>query len=374
MSAASKTSETRIPTLRLTVIVFAVTMGLWALDVFLARAEHSEIQAEAQRFYVRGTQMLHAGKTAQATDLLRRAHSMARGNRQYELGLIEALTAAGKPDEAETNLQHALQRNPNDGPVNLLAARLMVKTRRITDAEAYYHRAIYGSWPDASDAHRIETRMELIRLLAARGDEKSLLAELLPLQSEVQNDIQKRTQIAQLYLQAGSPNRAADVYRDLIREGHADEAAYAGLGEAELQMGRYRSAQSAFLSAFRRNPADTSIRGRMELAAMMAGLDPTIRQLGAAEKYARSSHVLERARDALNRCIAGRAASGRARDLLTKADEVIAARRPRTITNEAAEERLTLAEELWKARVAECGPRTSAEEEPLKLIMQTLAQ
>jgi tetratricopeptide (TPR) repeat protein len=373
MSAASKTSETRIPTLRLTVIVFAVTMGLWALDVFLARAEQSEIQAEAQRFYVRGTQMLRAGKTAQATDLLRRAHSLARGNRQYELGLIEALTAAGKPDEAEMNLQHALQRNPNDGPVNLLAARLMVKTRRITDAEAYYHRAIYGSWRDASDAHRIETRMELIRLLAARGDEKSLLAELLPLQSEVQNDIQKRTQIAQLYLQAGSPNRAADVYRDLIREGHADEAAYAGLGEAELQMGRYRSAQSAFLSAFRRNPADTSIRGRMELAAMMAGLDPTIRQLGTAEKYARSTHVLERARDALNRCIAGRAA-GRARDLLTKADEVIAARRPRIISNEAAEERLTLAEELWKVRVAECGPGTTGEEEPLKLIMQTLAQ
>jgi hypothetical protein len=53
---------------------------------------------------------------------------------------------------------------------------------------------------------------------------------------------------------------------------------------------------------------------------------------------------------------------------------VIAARRPRIISNEEAEERLTLAEELWKVRVAECGPGTTGEEEPLKLIMQTLAQ
>ena len=42
--------------------------------------------------------------------------------------------------------------------------------------------------------------------------------------------------------------------------------------------------------------------------------------------------------------------------------------------NELAEERSSMAERLWAARLQDCGPSISAEMEPLRFIMAKLSQ
>ena len=108
----------------------------------------------------------------------------------------------------------------------------------------------------------------------------------------------------------------------------------------------------------------------MELATKMAVLDPTVRRLSSMEKFERSVRVLQLARDSLAAC----STDGDAADLLSSTDKVLAQEKARDVNNELAEERLSMAERLWAARIQACGPSTLAEEEPLRLIMGKLTQ
>src|SRR3954452_14209974 len=129
MSTGDRTAEvtTRRPTLGLIAIIVIAIAGLTALDVFLEKTQQAELESSAQRFYLDGTRLLKQGKAEQAVELLRRAHALVRQDPNYELELINALMAAGKIDEAEPLMNEVLQREPNDGRANLIAARLSVK-------------------------------------------------------------------------------------------------------------------------------------------------------------------------------------------------------------------------------------------------------
>src|SRR5580704_14196289 len=155
--------------------------------------------------------------------------------------------AARKFDDADANLKTLLEADPNNGPANLSSARLKVLQGDIKDAESFYHRAIYGSWTENAPAHRVAARLELANLLASRGEQEGLLAELVALEAEPQSNTAILKQVAHLYRVAGSPAREANVYRELIQSNEDDIDAYVGLGEAELAQGEYRDAMGAFL-------------------------------------------------------------------------------------------------------------------------------
>ena len=282
-------------------------------------------------------------------------------------------------------MNEVLQREPNDGRANLTAARLSVKKGRTADAEAYYHRAIYGEWPDGSgDApgsgqagrDRIAARMELIDFLVENGKKQELLAELLPFEEEAGHNVLIEKKLGHLFLVAGSPARAADVYRALIRQDPRDAEAYEGLGEAEIEQGRYWEAKAALMKAAVHKPNDTSPDGRLQLANTMSALDPTPRQIPSAEKYGRSLRILDLTRASLRQCVASHpgASSKEAEELLQAAEDALSRKAPEHGTNELAEEALGLAERMWEARVRVCGGSRSAEEEPLRLIMERLAR
>jgi Flp pilus assembly protein TadD len=107
-------------------IVVLVVIGLGGADRFLAQVERSEIRTSAQRAYDTGSRFLHQRNAGAAVDSLREAHALERQNPEYEVQLIAALSAAGKTGEAEPLLADILQREPNDGHANLVAARLKV--------------------------------------------------------------------------------------------------------------------------------------------------------------------------------------------------------------------------------------------------------
>ena len=214
-------------------------------------------------------------------------------------------------------------------------------------------------------------RFHLIDL--PRGDTTDLLAELLPLESEVRKDTGTLQQVAKLYLRAGSPARAEITYRALIKENphdHPEDAGnYAGLGDAELAQGNYRNAEAAYRSAARLNDG-SQFEQRLQFAETMAALDPTVRWLSSTEKYRRSMRILQLARDTLNRC----AQSDEAKGLMADTDKVLAEKIRGPMNNELAEDRLALAGQLWETRLTSCGPSTSPGEESLRLVMAKLAQ
>lgn len=299
---------------------------------------------------------------------------MVRENLDYELSLVTALTEATRTADADPLMDDALQREPNDGRTNLIAARLAAKKGNAVQAESYYHRAIYGEWPENAASRRLAARMELVELLASKGQKQELLAELISAQAEGPDDIAMQKRLAPLFLEAGSFARAADVYRALIAKNPGDRDAYAGLGEAELENGQYQDAHMAFYRAFLHNTNDASIRARLELLNTVTALDPTPRQLPTAEKYRRSLRILELARASMEQCMARTPGtpSGDAAQLLTEADAAAAKKTTARVTNELAEEVLGVAQKLWRARAKACGAG-GADEEPLRLIMEKLA-
>jgi cytochrome c-type biogenesis protein CcmH/NrfG len=348
------------PRLSLIVIVAGVIAGFYALDVSLEQAQTSELHSEAQGLYEQGTKLLASGRASDALDRLQRAFSIDRKNRHYQLGYAEALIAAGRNEDATALLNDVVRQSPNDGQANLLLARLARSRKDLADAAANYHRAIYGVWDRDAVAHANVARLEWIRELAARGDQKQLLGELLPLEAETQDPAVLK-QVAQYLLVAGSPTRSADLYRTLLAAHPDDVALLKGLGQADAAAGEYASAQRAYLRAFRLAPGDLSIRHDMELVSTLSGLDPTPRNLSSREKYHRSLRILTLVRDSLVAC-------GSQSNDLAEAGKILGLKNP-DVSNEAAEQLLQLAESLWHARSASC---TSPE--VLPVLMQKLAQ
>jgi tetratricopeptide (TPR) repeat protein len=372
MSTAGQTARPESaswPTIGFVIVLVFVIGGLWSLDLFLARTDREAVQNQANNLYTQGVELLQQGHAGEAVERLRRANSLVRDNRGYQLDYVAALMAARKFDEAETNLKTLLDADPNNGRANLLSARLKVQQGKLPDAESYYHRAIYGSWPETAAAHRVAARLELADLLAKRGDQEELLAEVVALEAEAQNNAAILKQVANLYRVAGSPAREANVYRELIESNQDDFNAYVGLGEAEMAVGDYHDAMAAFLDANRRSLGDRTVQEDIALLNAMASIDPTPRRLSSAEKFARSTQILRLTRDALNGC----AKTQESQRMVDNCDKVLAENVPPHVTNEMSEARLTLAEQLWQARIQLCGASSSEQEHALRLIMTKLA-
>ena len=368
MTGAKQTPGTRPPTntiLGLIAAIACVIAALTFIDSNLEKAERRDLANQARRAHLQGAGLIKQGKAEQGIDLLRKAHALERANTLYELDLIDALIAAAKTEDAEPLMNEILLREPDDGRANLSAARLLLERGKTGNAVSYYHRAIYGEWPENAAAHRVTARIELVRLLVKAGRDKELLAELLPLQEEARNDMTIQKELGHLFLVAGSPSRAAACYQALIDHNPKDADAYAGLGETQLEQGQYQDAHAAFLAALRYRPEDPSIRPRLDLSSALTDLDPTPRRLASLDKYRRSLHILQLAYDDLNGCIAKRPEVSQ---LLSAAHDTLSRKPPPNPTNELSEEVLGTAEKTWQARVAACG----AGEDPLRLIMQKL--
>ncbi len=350
--------------------VAAIIAGLYAVDRFLASLESAELAGEARAHYTRGRQLLSSGRAAGAVDELSRAHALVRGSRTYQLALADALSAAGRLPEAEANLDELLDHDSNDGSVNLAMARLKVRKGNTREADAYYHRALYGTWPRGTGTESV--RMELAEFLASKGLQKELLSELLLLQDNASGPVQRAT-VAKLFIAAGSPARAASVYRALLREDSGNVEAYTGLGQAALAEGDFHAATTSFLQALKRRPGDQTLIQRLQLASMLNSLDPTPRRLPSREKFERSVRILDLARADLAHCMENGPATPEAQGLLDAADRLRAQTVKGPVTNELSESRLSAAEELWRERISTCGP-SSRGNDPLPLLLHKLNQ
>ena len=199
---------------------------------------------------------------------------------------------------------------------------------------------------------RLTARFELIDLLAREGDRSELLAELLPLQSSTADSAKLLARIAPLYLLAGSPERAAEAYRQLSQRSPRNADAYSGLEDVAIVQGRFQAARTAFGNAVRQRPNDSALAVRLRLADTLVALDPNARGLGDAARLERSRALLARALQSLHSCAPpATPAAGAVRDSARAALADVKLHRDAAAS---VDRFMTLTISLWRERKTAC--------------------
>jgi tetratricopeptide (TPR) repeat protein len=347
-------------------------MALVLIDSVLASTERRETALAAARFYSDGQQLIQQHRYTDAADAFRSAIANARANTEYPLALGEALLAAGQLDEASATLTDLLAASSMAGAPNLAMARVYTNEGQFEEAAFYYHRAIYGQWPqDAVAASQVKARFELADLLASRNSKAELLAELLPLQDEAPRDPATQEKLGRLFLIAGSSARAAATFRDLAHIGPDNPAAQEGLGEAEMASGDCAAARSAFNTALRLRPEDQHARKSLDVCEQVLSLDPLRRGIDAQERYHRSVRLLRAVTDRVNRCHPGTTGIS---DLTDAAHAALARKLRPAEQNEAVESNVDLAGKVWQTEQSECHLATASGDEALEMVLARAAR
>jgi tetratricopeptide (TPR) repeat protein len=357
-------------------VVLLAIAGLFLVDTFLAKTERNESEAEAARLFQEGQHLRQEGRSEDAVHQFQAALSISRGNRDYHIALAGALLEAGKVANAESALSDLLQQNSTDGEANLLMARVLVRQGRIPEGISYYHRATFGQWKQDVAGNRARARFELVDLLARQNSKEELLAELLPLQEEAPQDVETQKRIGRLFLAAGSPSRAAEVFRDILRRSQEDAQARAGFAEAEFAEGNYRAAETDYLAAARLKPDEDADRKRADVSRQVLELDPMQRGIGPAERYRRSARLLEMTLAEVTQCTQGIPArvDQALQELTNAAKKALNRRVNPSGQSDAFDANLDLAEKLWQMRNKECAQPAPEADEPLGLVLAKVAQ
>jgi tetratricopeptide (TPR) repeat protein len=355
--------------LTLTLTLAAIVLLIVA-DTALARVDREATRTTAAEEYRVGVNLIAHKRLDDAIEHLRTAATLDHERAVYTVALAQAVLAQGRANDAEQMLLPLLERDATDGAANLAMARVLAKQGRIDEAKSYYHRAIYGIWPGDAARSRAIARFELIDLLAQTGAKQELLAELLPIEDESPEDTVLRKKVADFFVLAGSPAKASDIYRDLLRKNPRDADAYVGLGRAALAMGNYPVARNDFLAAQRISPDDSSIVHTIKLADSVIAIDPTQRGLGLDEQVRRSRQLVQMTIKSAHKCLdveapqVAAALDSVARSLVNPAGVVTRA--------QAVDENISLAGALWRMREGRCTGRP--EDEALALVQDRIAQ
>ncbi|MEP6731918.1 MAG: tetratricopeptide repeat protein [bacterium] len=363
-------ASTRVFVLSFVAIIVAFLVML-TLDLSLAKIERLETASHAASLYADGNTLLGASRVEDAIDRFGLAVTLERDSAKYVVGLGEAILARGEPRQAEATLTPRIEADPTDGALNLAMARVLTKEGRVDDAVSYYHRAIYGRWPADRTLNRNQTRSELIDVLAKAQRREELLAELLQLQ-DVSSDIAFRKKLARLFLVAQSPTRAADMFRAILRSSPADPDAYAGLGEAALARGNFRTAQADLRIANQRRPGDLRIDSVLTIADTALYLDPEDARAGASENYRRGLRFLHRTVASVTACSGARQIPA-VRVVADSANALDRALLPAATRDAQNDANLALSARVWKLRPASC-PIVTSGDQALAMVHAAMAQ
>ena len=353
-------------------LIFAAMGGLFVTDTFLAGVQQRAGRAEAAARYREGEAYLAKGEARQAIDRFKSAAAIERNNDRYALALGDALLRAGKAAEAAVVLTPVLDREPDNGAASLTMARVLRSTGRPGDAMSFYHRAIYGHWAAGEAAERTRVRLELVDFLAARGARQELLAELLPLESESPADSALQRRRAHLFVSAGSPARAAALFRAMLRRDGADADALSGLGDAEAALGNYRSAEANLAAAARLRPGNAALQAALTQVSRIRALDPTQRGIADAERKRRSATLLGHALVAADRCPDVQSDSS-SRLALDSARTELARSPSGTAPAAAAERLMDRAEQIWRL-TGGCPAGRTAEQRAAAVVLNKLSE
>jgi len=293
----------------LTAIAFAGT-------AWVAAGNREMHRDDASQWFGRAQRALDEGRTPDAVAALRRATTQDPEYREYRLALASALAQEGVDAEARQILLALRERQPEDPDINLRLARLEVASESgLTDKIRYYQMAIASLWSDEDLDSRRQVRVELIRLLLARGQRSRALSELLLLGVNLPDNPESEIEIAELFLQAGDSQRALEGFTDALADEPESERGLAGAGEAAFELEDYASARR-YLA--RVSPDNVRARRLGTVSALVLDQDPLAARLGTAERRRRLVTIFEHAIQNLEDCAIPR--PGQAGDTLRYLD------------------------------------------------------
>ena len=251
-----------------------------ATRALAARAEHLAVQ-DAARWYTRGQEFLAESDADAAAVAFRRATMKHRGEKRYVLALAEALGRSGNRDPAARALLGLRELSPEDVDVNLALARLARARGDTSEAVRYYHHALYA--PAATAGSSRDLRFELVEFLLESDQQARAVSELIAASIDLPNDPSVRLDLADLFLRAGSPSRAAAQYQLILREDREHLRALEGAVRAAFELGDYRSAAAYRLP----DAASAEVIARVLVSRNVLSRDPLASRLSAAERRRR---------------------------------------------------------------------------------------
>jgi tetratricopeptide (TPR) repeat protein len=268
----------------------------------MAAKERQLNQYVAATWFAEGEQQLAQGNTRKAIESLRRATSSDYDNRDYSLALARALATVGRDEEARYALLRLRDAAPENAEVNLDLARIAAKHADVAEASHYYHNALYGLWTGTEvDRQQRQVRMELIRFLLDHQKRSAALSELLILESDLPDDADTQTQVAQLFLNADDADHAIKHFRSALRVDKHDPLALSGAGEAAFRLGDYAQARHYLEGAVavgEKGPAQESLA----LTKMILSSDPLTPHLPTEERGRRLKVGFDQAFATLESC------------------------------------------------------------------------
>ena len=336
----------------LTIAILGIVPAFAATNALVGSARQSR-QELASRWAQQGQRDLTAGRAAEAADDFRTAQEYARNRGEYRLQLAEALIAANRFVEAQSQLLTLWTQTPGDGIVNRALARIAARDDDVPDAVRYYHGAIDGAWQGPAVVERRQTRSELARFLLRQGDKTQAHAELIALIGDLPSDPAAMTDAAALLLQADADTQALALLRNALELDPHNGRARRLAGEAEFNTGDYRAARTDLADAADALRLDARGEQLLDLSTRVLDLDPFARRISSRERLRRIVRVFGVAREALGRCAPGTQAELRSRvdALQPKIAERTLARDPDLV--DAA---LALITSVEQTTSAACGP------------------
>ena len=352
--------------------IAAVLILAIAIAGFLSYFYRSQRVAQAEQYVTSGNELIRKGNYQEAVEKFRSALSISHSSGD-RLALAMALIKAKRWNEAEIYFNELIREFPDSGQSNLGLGQIALNRDDFQSAIYYYHKSIYGNWPDKSPNRGVQIRIELVESLGQEGQLTQARAELMALMTECPDiaTIQKR--VAHLLLNYGLSEESAQMYRQIIGKSPQDAEAYAGLGQAEFLLENFLSAQEALRNALSLNPDDARSMKQLNLAEQILELDQSLRRLRASDRYLRSRKLIEATLSSLDQCLLEEMnpLPDPAVKVIEAARDSAATRRKPHSYNDATETNLGLAEQIWEVRMNSCGP-LKAEEESLRILIPRL--
>lgn len=288
-------------------LTLAGVLVLFTITEFAVQAYEAKYAALGRQWYQHGTKDLGAGHVEAAIVDFRTALIYERDDENYDLSLAQALSAAGRTEEAKAYLTSLWERDPGNAEVNLELGRLAARAGNTDDALRYYHSAMYDDWPgrDPAEARRA-VRLELYQYLIQQGNRAQAEAELISMAALLPPDPALYTKVGQMFMEVGDYQRAAFEFESALKlDRNAGEAALVGAGEAEFYLGNYEAARRHLDRALREKPGAArrqEVKDMLEQAVLVLSTDPFDPNLSLAERDRRVTEAFRQAVQRLASC------------------------------------------------------------------------
>ena len=286
--------------------LLAIAVALFGVTLFLHRSFESHRVDLAVRWAERGRLALQNHHPEQAVGALRTSLSYEPDNRDNQLLLAQALEQAGHIDEANNYFLNLWDARPGDGFINYELARLARMKGENTDAENYYHAAIFGDWRGDATSRRRQCRLELADFLIQQNQRAEARNELFIVAGNAPADeaVPVAEIVAQKLAEAGFLQDALTVYQKAVSADPHGRRPLELAGKAAYQLGDYATAEKLLQRAREQKPESGESPAKQAEIDKLAEDAHRIQQLTLSRDQPareRADHILAASQIAQNR-------------------------------------------------------------------------